>query len=65
MKKARVFLAMLTNALALGLILLILLDLRNPYMQFLSSVPSRLFMLALSLCALALATLTLADSRRR
>ncbi len=63
-KRLRVFLAMLTNSLALGLLLLIYLDLRNPYMEFLSSVPSRIFMAALCLSALATAALYIADTRR-
>lgn len=65
MKRLRIFLALLCNALALSLVVLILLDLRNPYMGFLSSVPSRVLMLALCLTTLACASLYLADKRRR
>lgn len=65
MERLKTFLAMLTNALALSLLVLLLLDLRNPYMEFLSSVPSRLLMAALCLCALATASLYIAEQRRK
>ena len=65
MDRIKLLLAMLTNALALGLCVLIVLDLRNPYMGFLSSVPSRVFMLCLCVCALATATLYIAGQRRK
>ncbi len=61
----RVLLALLTNSLALGLLLLLYLDRRNPYMEFLTSVPSRIFMAALCLCALATAVLYIVDTRRK
>ena len=65
MKRLKLFLAMLTNALALSLLVLLLLDLRNPYMEFLSSVPSRVLMAALCLCALATAVFFLAEQRQK
>jgi hypothetical protein len=65
MERLKIFLAMLTNALALGLGVLLLLDLRNPYMGFLSSVPSRVFMACLCVCAVATATLYIAGQRRK
>ena len=65
MKRLKIFLAMLCSALALSLLVLLLLDLRNPYMEFLSSVPSRVLMAALCLCALAAAWLYIMDQRRK
>ena len=64
MDRLKTLLAMLTNSLALGLVVLILLDLRNPYMGFLSSVPSRVFMVCLCVCAAATATLYIAQQRK-
>lgn len=63
-KKLRVFLILMTNAMLLGLILLVYLDGRNPYMLFLTSGPSKIYLLIL--CGLGLLTtfLSLADVRR-
>ena len=63
MKRLKIFLALLGSALALSLLLLILLDMRNPYMEFLRSVPSRILMTALCLCALATAWQYIAEQR--
>ena len=63
MKHLKIFLAMLDSAFALSLLVLILLDLRNPYMEFLTSGPSRALMAGLCLCTLATAWLYAADQR--
>ena len=65
MKRLKIFLAMLAGALALSLLVLLLLDMRNPYMEFLSSVPSRILMAALCLCTIATAWLYIAEQRRK
>ena len=59
------FLTLLTNAMLLGLILLVYLDGRNPYMLFLTSNVSKIYMLILCGLGVLTTTLSIADLRRR
>ena len=59
------FLTLLTNAMLLGLILLVYLDGRNPYMLFLTSNVSKIYMLVLCGLGVLTTTLSMADLRRR
>jgi len=59
------FLTLLTNAMLLGLILLVYLDGRNPYMLFLTSNVSKIYMLILCGLGILTTTLSMADLRRR
>jgi hypothetical protein len=65
MKKFRIFLALLTNALLFGLILLVYLHGRNPYMEFLTSFSSKIYLYGLCLVGILSTCLTLADLRKR
>ncbi len=66
MRKLRIFLALLTNALLLGLLLLIYLNGRNPYYYggFLTSPTSRVYLISLAVLGLLTTTLSLFDLRR-
>ena len=65
MKKLKIFLAMLANAFLLGLALLVFLDSRNPFMAFLSSTPSHIYLLLLAVLGTAVCALYIAELRRR
>ena len=67
MKKLRIFLALLTNALLLGLPLLCYLDGRNPYFYggFLASSSSKVYLCVLCAVGLVTTCLSLADLRNR
>lgn len=67
MKNLRIFLVLLSNALMLGLLLLLYLDGRNPYYYggFLASASSKIFMAVLCGVGLLTNVLFLADLRRR
>lgn len=65
MKGFRIFLTLLTNAMLLGLVLLVYLDGRNPYMHFLTSSASKVYLLVLCGLGILTVTLSLADLRRR
>ena len=64
MKKFKLALAMLANALLLGLIVLVILDARNPFMAFLTSMPSHLYLLILSIIGVTVVSLYIASLRR-
>ncbi len=57
MREIKIALAMLTNALLLGLALLVFLDGRNPYMGFLGSGATKVYLLVL--CAVGVTTVSL------
>ncbi len=67
MKNLRIFLVLLSNALMLGLLLLLYLDGRNPYYYggFLTSASSKIYMAVLCGVGLLTNVLFLADLRRR
>ena len=65
MKKMKIFLAMLANAFLLGLALLVFLDSRNPFMAFLTSTPSHIYLLLLAVLGVAVCSLYIAELRRR
>ena len=48
MKRFKLILAMLANALLLGLAVLVIVDARNPYMRFLTSTVSYIYLLLLA-----------------
>ncbi|MBR5095011.1 MAG: hypothetical protein IK095_07955 [Oscillospiraceae bacterium] len=56
-KRWKIFLALLTNAMLLGMLLLTYLDGRNPFMAFLTSGPSKIYIAIM--CALGILTSTL------
>ena len=64
MKKWTLFLAMLANALLLGLIVLVILDARNPFMAFLTSTPSHIYLLLLAVVGIASCSTLIAILRR-
>lgn len=64
MKKWTLFLAMLANALQLGLIVLVILDARNPFMAFLTSTPSHIYLLLLAVVGIASCSTLIAILRR-
>ncbi len=67
MKKLRLFLALLTGAMLLGLLLLVYLDGRNPYYfgGFLASPTSKVYLTVLGVLGLVTTWLSVADLRRR
>ncbi len=67
MKRFRIFLAMLTNAMLLGLPLLSYLDGRNPYYYggFLRSGSSKAYFVILCVVGLVTTCLSIADLRKR
>ena len=67
MKKLRIFLALLTNAMLLGLLLLVYLDGRNPYYYggFLASPASKVYLVILGVLGLVTTCLSVADLRHR
>ena len=64
MKRFRIFLAMLANALLLGLIVLVIVDARNPYMRFLTSTASYLYLLLLAVVGVVVVSMHIASLRR-
>lgn len=65
MKKLRFALAMLSNAMLLGLIVLLYLDSRNPYMKFLTSDVSKIYILLTCVLGVITGCLYMARFRRR
>lgn len=58
MKRISIVLSHVTAVLSLALLVLLIFDYFNPYMQFLSSVASKIFLLILCVSSLALALLS-------
>lgn len=54
MKRLRFFLALLTDSMLIGMILLVYLDGRNPTLYFLTSISSKVY--TLLMCAVGLAS---------
>ncbi len=52
MKRLKILLPLLTNALLLGMVVLVILDRYNPYQGFLNSLSSRIYILILCACGL-------------
>lgn len=67
MKNLRIFLALLTNAMLLGLLLLVYLDGRNPYYYggFLASPTSKVYLIVLAVVGLITSCCSIADLRRQ
>ena len=64
MKRWTTLLAMLANALLLGLVALVILDARNPFMQFLTSTPSHIYLLLTAAVGVTAVSLFIASLRR-
>ena len=64
MKRFKLILAMLTNAMLLGLIVLVVVDARNPYMRFLTSTTSYLYLLLLAVVGVVVVSMYIASLRR-
>ena len=64
MKRFKLFLAMLANALLMGLVVLVIVDARNPYMRFLTSTSSYLYLLLLAVVGITVVSLYIASLRR-
>ena len=64
MKRFKLFLAMLANALLMGLVVLVIVDARNPYMRFLTSRSSYLYLLLLAVVGITVVSLYIASLRR-
>ena len=64
MKRLKLFLAMLANALLMGLIVLVIVDARNPYMRFLTSTSSYLYLLLLAVVGITVVSMYIASLRR-
>ncbi len=64
MRFLRSFLPHLSLALALGLIVLVVLDNFNPMMAFLTSRPSKIFMLAVCLSSVVVSLICIVRDRR-
>ena len=64
MKGLKLFLAMLANALLMGLVVLVIVDARNPYMRFLTSSSSYLYLLLLAAVGITVVSLYIASLRR-
>jgi len=60
----KLFLAMLANALLMGLVVLVIVDARNPYMRFLTSTSSYLYLLLLAVVGITVVSLYIASLRR-
>jgi hypothetical protein len=63
-KRFKLILAMLTNAMLLGLIVLVVVDARNPYMRFLTSTASYLYLLLLAVVGVVVVSMYIASLRR-
>ncbi|MBO5556812.1 MAG: hypothetical protein J5927_06465 [Oscillospiraceae bacterium] len=59
------FLALLSNAMLMALAVLVVLDMRNPYLDYLSSLDARVFLLILCALGILVGCLFLASLRRR
>ncbi len=55
---------MLANALLMGLVVLVIVDARNPYMRFLTSTSSYLYLLLLAVVGITVVSLYIASLRR-
>lgn len=64
MRRFLIALAMLAIALLLGLIVLVILDARNPFMQFLTSGPSHVYLLLTAVVGAAALSLFIAQLRK-
>ncbi len=64
MKRFRLILAMLANAMLMGLAVLVIVDARNPYMRFLTSTPSYVYLLLLCVLGVTVVSLYIASLRR-
>lgn len=64
MRRFKLFLAMLANALLMGLVVLVIVDARNPYMRFLTSSSSYLYLLLLAAVGITVVSLYIASLRR-
>ncbi len=64
MKRFKMLLAMLANALLLGLAVLVIVDARNPYMRFLTSRVSHVYLLLLAALGVAVVSLYIASLRK-
>ena len=66
MKRLRIFLALLTNAMLLGLPLLVYLHGRNPYFYggFLTSPAARIYLVVLAVLGFVTTSLSIFDLRR-
>lgn len=64
MRRFKIFLAMLANALLMGLVVLVIVDARNPYMRFLTSTSSYLYLLLLAVVGITVVSLYIASLRR-
>ena len=63
MRRVKLFLAMLANALLMGLVVLVIVDARNPYMRFLTSSSSYLYLLLLAAVGITVVSLYIASLR--
>jgi len=63
-RRFKLFLAMLANALLMGLVVLVIVDARNPYMRFLTSTSSYLYLLLLAVVGITVVSLYIASLRR-
>ena len=64
MKRFKLILAMPANALLLGLAVLVIVDARNPYMRFLTSTVSYIYLLLLAVIGVTVVTLYIASLRK-
>lgn len=64
MKRFELILAMLANALLLGLAVLVIVDARNPYMRFLTSTVSYIYLLLLVVIGVTVVSLYIASLRK-
>ena len=64
MKRFKLILAMLANALLLGLVVLVIVDARNPYMRFLTSTVSYIYLLLLVVIGVTVVSLYIASLRK-
>lgn len=64
MKSLKLLLAMLANAMLMGLVVLVILDARNPYMRFLTSTSSYVYLLLLAAVGILVVSLYIASLRR-
>ncbi len=65
MMDKKLLLPLLTNAMLLGMLLIVYLDGRNPYMAFLTSAPSKVYIVLMCLLGLITSTLYLIRTRDR
>ena len=65
MMDRKLLLPLLTNAMLLGMLLIVYLDGRNPFMAFLTSTPSKVYIVMMCLLGLLTSTLYLMRTRDR